>query len=146
MTRTERLRPVVQHTEKREQKALQEVARCQGVLEVEESRLEELKQYKAEYLQDSQQDAKVYSAIELQELNRFLDQLDQTIAGQEEVIRLRQEELDKQRTIWKSVRVEAQAMHKAVENLKRQESREQERNEQKELDDITQTNFHLRNR
>ena len=146
MTRTERVRPVVQHTDKREQAALQEVARYQGMLEIEESRLEELRRYKVEYLNNQQQDAQVYSAIELQELNRFLDQLDDTIARQEDVIRHRQDELEKRRTIWKAVRVEAKAMQKAVEKLQRQETRVQDRKEQKELDDITQTNFRLRGR
>ena len=146
MTRTERLKPVVQHTDKKEQEALQEVARCQGLLEIEESRLDELKRYKNEYLQNNQQDARIYSAVELQELNRFLDQLDDTIARQEAVIQQHQQQLEKQRTIWKSVRVEARAMKKAVEKLQRQESRMQERKEQKELDDITTTNYRLRER
>lgn len=146
MTRTDRLRPVVQHTDKREQEALQEVAKYQGMLEIEESRLEELRQYKVEYLNDQQQDMRVYSALELQELNRFLDQLDETIARQEVVIGQRRDELEKRRTIWKAVRVEAKAMQKAVEKLQRQETRVRDRNEQKELDDITQTNFHLRRR
>ena len=146
MTRTERLRPVVRHNDKKEQEALQEVVRFQTTLDAESSRLEELKRYKTEYLLNSQQGSRVVSAMEMQELNRFLDQLDQTIAGQERVVRHKQKELEKRQHIWKTVRIEAKAMRKAVEKLEREETVIQARNEQKELDDITQTTTRFRQR
>lgn len=144
MTRTERLQPLVRHKEQQEQQALQEVARSQGVLEIEQSRLAQLEQYKSEYLHKKQQDLKLYSALEMQEFNRFLEQLDQTIVRQQEVIRQREQELESKRKLWDATRIESRVMHKAVEKLQLQETREQARSEQKELDDITQTNFHLR--
>ena len=61
-----------------------------------------------------------------------------------EVIRQRQQELDLKRQQWNATRIDAKVMHKAVEKLQHQDYLEQERNEQKELDDITQTNFRLR--
>jgi flagellar biosynthesis chaperone FliJ len=71
MTRTQRLRPVIQHTDKKERTALQEVAMSQGVLELEQSRLTQLQDYKLEYLQKKKYDIGVFTPIELQEFNRF---------------------------------------------------------------------------
>ena len=71
MTRTERLQPVVKHTENKEKKALEALAFSQGELELEKSRLGQLKSYKKEYFQSYTQQNSVYSAIELQELIDF---------------------------------------------------------------------------
>ena len=42
MTRTQRLQPVVQHTEQKEQRALQDMARSRGLMEIEQKRLAQL--------------------------------------------------------------------------------------------------------
>ena len=138
MTRTQRLRPVVQHTDKKEQQALQELAQSQGLLEIEKAKLAQLKQYKQEYLQKKQQDIGVFSPIELQEFNRFLQQLEETIERQQEVIEIRRQELEHKREIWQSTRIDSRVMHKVVDKLKQQEITEQERREQKAMDEFAQ--------
>ncbi len=138
MTRTQRLRPVVDHTDKKEQRALQEVAQSQGVLEIEQNKLIQLRQYKSEYLQKKQQDIGIYSPIELQEFNRFLQQLEETIERQQDVINLRQQEFEHKRQTWNATRIDSKVMHKVVEKLQKQETVKQERAEQKALDEFTQ--------
>ena len=82
MTRTQRLAPVVQHTDKKERRALQEVAQSQAVFDGEQQRLTQLQDYRLEYLQKKKYEIGVFTPIELQEFNRFMQQLDQTILQQ----------------------------------------------------------------
>ena len=140
MTRTQRLRPVVQHTDKKEQRALQEVAQSQAVLGGEQTRLAQLQDYKLEYLQKKKYDIGVFTPVELQEFNRFMQQLDQTIEKQMELVALRQQELEYKRQLWTVSRIDSKKMHKVVEKLQQQEVVEQERKEQKALDEFAQRN------
>jgi len=140
MTRTQRLRPVVQHKDKKEQHALQEVAQSQGMLDGEQTRLTQLQDYKLEYLQKKKYDIGVFTPIEIQEFNRFMQQLDQTIERQMELVSARQQELEHKRQLWTATRIDSKKMHKVVEKLQQQEFVEQERKEQKALDE-----FALRN-
>lgn len=138
MTRTGRLQPVIEHNDKKEQRALLEVSRSLGVLEMEQGRLDQLKDYRLEYLQDKQQDAGLFTPLQLQEYNRFLQQLEQTIARQQEVVTLREQELEQKRRSWQATRIDSRVMHKVVEKLEQQESIEQERKEQKVQDEFAQ--------
>ncbi len=144
MTRTKRLAPVVQHTDNKERRALQEVAQSQAVFEGEQQRLTQLQDYKLEYLQKKKYDIGVFTPIELQEFNRFMQQLDQTIRQQMELVALRQQELDRKRDQWTATRIDSKKMHKVVERLKQQEFVEQERKEQKALDEFAQRKSHRR--
>jgi flagellar FliJ protein len=144
MTRSQRLHPVVQHTDKKEQRALQEVAVSQNLLEIEQGRQVQLQNYKLEYLEKKKYDIGVFTPRELQEFNRFLQQLDQTIERQIEVVELRQQELSQKRQLWNAMRIDSKKMHKVVEKLQQQESVEQERKEQKDLDEFAQRKFNRR--
>lgn len=140
MTRTQRLGPVVQHTDKKQQRALQEFAQSRAVLDDEQTRLTQLQDYKLDYLHKKKYDIGVFTPIELQEFNRFMQQLDQTIERQMEVIALRQQELEHKRQLWTATRIDSKKMRKVVEKMQQQEFVEQERKEQKALDEFTQRN------
>ncbi len=144
MTRTRRLQPVVQHTDKKEQQALQQVAQSQNILEIEQARQAQLQDYKLEYLQNKKQDIGVFTPRELQEFNRFMQQLDATIERQIDVVQLRQREVEQKREAWNATRIDSKVIHKVVEKLQKQEFVEQERREQKELDEFTQRNNNRR--
>jgi len=144
MTRSQRLHPVVQHTDKKEQRALQEVAVSQNLLEIEQARQVQLQNYKLEYLEKKKYDIGVFTPHELQEFNRFMQQLDQTIERQMEVVELRQQELSQKRQLWNAMRIDSKKMHKVVEKLQQQEFVEQERKEQKALDEFAQRKFNRR--
>lgn len=138
MTRTQRLQPVVKHTDNKERAALQEVAQSQGLLDIEKSRLAQLQDYKLEYLHKKKYDIGVFTPLELQEFNRFMQQLDQTIERQMELVDLRTRELEHKRRLWNLTRIDSRKMHKVVEKLQREENVEQERREQKALDEMAQ--------
>jgi flagellar FliJ protein len=140
MTRTERLQPVVKHTENKEKRALEAMALSQGELELEKTRLDQLKSYKKEYFQSHSQQNRVYSSIELQEFNRFLAQLDQSIDQQIKVIELRETELDYKRRSWQTKHMESKVMNKVVDNLQHQEQILESRREQKQMDELSQRN------
>jgi flagellar export protein FliJ len=144
MTRTRRLRPVVQHTVKKEQHALQQVAQSQGLLEIEQARQAQLQDYKLEYLQKKKHDIGVFTPLELQEFTRFMQQLDETIERQMDMVQLRQREVEQKREAWNATRIDSKVMHKVVEKLQKQEFVEQERKEQKALDEFTQRNNNRR--
>lgn len=144
MTRAQRLHPVVKHNDKKEQRALQEVALSQNLLDAEIARQAQLQDYKLEYLQKKKYDIGVFTPHELQEFNRFMQQLDQTIERQIEVVALRRQELEQKREIWNAMRVDSKKMHKVVEKLEQQESAEQARKEQKALDEFAQRKFNRR--
>lgn len=138
MTRTQRLRPVVQHTEKQQQRALQEVVQSQAELDMEKARLAQLQDYKIDYLQKRKYDIGVFTPHELQEFNRFMQQLDHTIERQMELVDMRRQALDDKRRRWTETRIDSKKMHRVVEKLQQQEVLEQERKEQKALDEFAQ--------
>jgi flagellar export protein FliJ len=144
MTRTRRLRPVVQHTDKKEQQALQQVAQSQRLLEIEQVRQAQLQDYKLDYLQKKKHDVGVFTSLELQEFNRFMQQLDETIERQMELVEMRQREVELKREAWNATRIDSKVIHKVVEKLQKQEFVEQERREQKALDEFTQRNNNRR--
>ncbi len=136
MTRTRRLQPVVEHSDQQEKRALQELAQSQAMYEVEQQRLQQLQDYKLDYLQRSKYDLGVFTPIQLQEFNRFMQQLDTTIERQMELVEVRQQELEQKRLCWRDRRIDAKVLHKAVDRIRRQELRDQERNEQKSMDEF----------
>jgi len=138
MTRSERLNPVVSHTDKKELQALQAVAVSQNELEMEQVKIDQLKSYKAEYLNKQSMTGMVYSAIDLQEFNRFIDQLDQTIKQQAEIVELRRQALDSKRKIWQTNRINSKVIHKVVNNLHKSERLQADKTEQKVMDEFSQ--------
>ncbi len=136
MTRTRRLQPVVEHSDQQEKRALQELAQSQAMFEVEQQRLQQLEEYKQDYLQRSGNDSGVFTPIQLQEFNRFIQQLDATIERQAQLVEIRQQELEQKQLCWRDRRIDAKVLHKAVDRIRRQELRDQERSEQKTMDEF----------
>ncbi len=135
MNRSRRLQPVVEHADDLEQKALQEVARCQNRFDAEQQRLQQLQQYRHEYQSRKNNAHQLYSSIELVEYQRFLQQLDHSIEQQHLVLKQAEVALNGKREQWKETRVNSKLMHKVVDNLNQQEMRHQEKLEQKEMDE-----------
>ena len=121
MTRIKKLDPAVQHADKKEQAALQKVSVAQGEVSLEQNKLTQLRQYRAEYCQRLEQMQSSHSVIELQEFNRFISQLDDTIRQQMGVIQLRQNELDRLRSLWHKTQISSKVIHQVVDNLHQQQ-------------------------
>ncbi len=135
MTRSNKLKPVVNHVDQREQTALQAVAFSQQQLQQQQARLQQLMQYKQEYIEQHSQ-PQTCSALQLQEFHRFLDQLEETIKGQQQIVLMAQQELDIKRKHWKLSRSRSQAMHKVVDRIQSHEREKADKQEQKLMDEV----------
>lgn len=134
--RTRKLAPVVKHVEKHEQTALQAVAFSQKQLHVQQEILAKLQRYKQEYShRHLTPQAESYSSIQLQEFNRFLAQLDETISQQQVNVELAMRELEVKRSKWKSKRSRSDAMHKVVDRIEASEQQHIQKIEQKLMDE-----------
>jgi flagellar export protein FliJ len=138
MKRTDRLKPLVSHTNKKEQLALKAMTTSKNELEIELKKVKQLKSYKTEYMHKQSIKNVTYSSFELQEFKRFIDQLDQTIIQQREIVTMRRQALDHKWKIWQLTRVNLKAMHKAVDNLNKVERFKEEKIEQKVMDELYQ--------
>lgn len=138
MTRSEKLAPVVKHAEKNEDQALQAVAFSQQQLKMQQSRLQQLIEYKLEYTNRHLEGSAVsYSAVQFQEFNRFLVQLDDTIKRQQQVIKMAESEVDMKRQKWKLTRTRSNAMHKVVDRIFDDEQKQELKMEQKTMDEFS---------
>ena len=134
---TKKLEPVVRHVDKNEQEAMQAVAFSQQQLRMQEEILQKLYQYKDEYTSGQNVSGQVaYGAVQLQEFNRFLMQLDDTIKKQHETVKMAAHEVEVKRQKWKDQRSRAQAMHKVVDRLHASEQHQVQVAEQKIMDEI----------
>jgi flagellar FliJ protein len=135
MTRSKKLAPVVKHVDNNEQTDLQAVAYSQHQLNRQQAQLEQLIQYRFEYIQrrDSGQSC---SAVMFSEYNRFIAQLDVTIEQQRVVVEAARHEVEFKTRKWKLSRSRSDAMHKMVDRLNQHEARQEAKSEQKFLDEI----------
>lgn len=139
--RTKKLQPVVSHVDKNEQNAMQAVAFSQQQLQLQQEILQKLYDYKQEYIDGQGQQGQVScSALQLQEFNRFLAQLDETIRKQQQVVDMAEREVEIKRLKWQDQRSRSQAMHKVVDRIQAIEQHHVERNEQKFMDEIALRN------
>lgn len=137
MTRTKKLAPVVQHVDQKQQTALKAVAFSQQQLQLQEQRLQQLKEYRLEYAQQHRAGSGLsYSAVQFQEFNRFLSQLDDTIEQQQQLVKLAQREVEVKRQHWQLTRSRSDAMHKMVDRIEQSEQQQAQKIEQKFMDEV----------
>jgi len=137
MTRTKKLEPVVKHVDQHEQAALQAVAFSQQQLKMQQDRLQQLKDYKKEYSdQKSGSSPVAFTAVQFQEFNRFITQLDETIKQQQQIIEMASREVEVKQKAWKVKRSRSEAMHKVVDRIKAGEIQQEYKSEQKFMDEI----------
>jgi flagellar FliJ protein len=136
MTRTEKLEPVVKHVDQHEQEALQAVAFSQQQLDKQLELLQQLQKYRLEYTARQSSGEVAYSAVQFQEINRFIAQLDDSIRQQQQIVDLAQRELELKQQAWHKQRSRSQAIHKVVDRLKQGEQQKAQITEQKIMDEL----------
>ncbi len=142
MTRTKKLEPVVKHVDQHEQTALQAVAYSQQQLKTQQGRLQQLKDYKKDYEdQQSASNAVALSAVQFQEFNRFITQLDDTIKQQQQIVDMARREVEIKQKAWKVKRSRSEAMHKVVDRIKAGEMQQEHKTEQKFMDEVAMRLF-----
>ncbi len=141
MSRSRKLAPVVDHVEKNEQTALQSVAFSQQQLQQQLNRLNQLLEYKREYAERHNQGVAIsYTSVQLQEFNRFLHQLDETIKQQQQVVVMAEREVEIKRQKWKLTRSRSDAIHKVVDRIQLDEQKLEQKKEQRFMDEIALRN------
>ena len=139
MKKSQRLEPVITVAKNREQKAAQAVGETQRVLAHNEAKLAELIAYRQEY-------AKRYEDIgrdgmqinRLNEFRQFLTRLNEAIASQRELIKLKQSELEKKNSTWSQTRIKHKSIDKIATRHRDVELREEDCRQQDESDDRSQ--------
>ncbi len=146
MKRSQRLHPVIQLAEKSEQEALQQLGQANTVWHREQQQLDDLHQYKADYLQRFRQgEVQMLGAQKMMELRAFLQQLDLAIEAQQQQVENSAGMVEYQKNIWLQKRTKAKALHLLVERYQGEELAVELRKEQLENDEYS-TNQWLRSR
>lgn len=136
MDRCERLEPVTRVARSREQDAARELGEYRKILDALEARLAELKSYRDEYVQRMGTcGAGGIDAVKLAEYRGFIARLSDAINYQEAKVRDARTEFERRRRRWSATRTRVAALDKVVSRYEAEALREQERREQKDLDD-----------
>ena len=139
MSPSKRLRPVQRVAASKEQQAARHMGQSQKRLQAEEIKLNQLRQYHQEYLEQFETAAKRgITASQLQEYRAFLAKLGEAIRQQENVVAASKSNHATQRQAWRQKHTRTEALNKAVSRYRQQEKSAEERNEQKESDERNQ--------
>ncbi len=139
MNASDRFKPVLKVAENREANAARRFGQSQKQHREEEGKLENLRQYHAEYMTRFQQTASVgMNASQLREYQAFLNKLEQAIVEQEEIVRQSKLNCSTQKQQWAQKHVRTQTMDKAMNRMVETEQKKQDAEEQKASDELAQ--------
>ncbi len=139
MTRSKRMRPVVNVAASKEQEAARLLGECQREVDLREARLHELLAYQTEYaarFETSGGDG--LDMARLQDYRVFLARLNEAIALQRRLVEAARLDCEAKKNAWLGTRQHAQAIDKVVDRFRRDEVRAQGRREQAETDERAQ--------
>jgi flagellar protein FliJ len=100
-----------------------------------ERQLEQLQNYREEYIRNSSQGGGTMDAVKLQNYRSFLDRLGEALRQHLKNLEAARADYDKRRQLWSEKRVEAESLGRAVERFRREEQHAADRREQREGDD-----------
>lgn len=140
MAKSDRFQPMQRISESREDSAARALGDSNRAVQAEEQRLVELEQYRDEYHRYvHERGAAGVTAGKLQELHRFLANLNQAIEQQRQVVDMARQERENKRLSWQQVHGKKQALNKAVERYREDEQSAANKREQKEIDEHAQS-------
>ncbi len=135
--RSKRMQPVAQHAEQIEQDAIRVFVEAQRELADAEQQLQQLLDYRDEY--SGQLNGR--SGLVMKQLHNFRDfvhKLDEAIKQAKLDVETRKQICEHRRQAWLKTRSRSQALNKVVEKYQQQELKQQDRREQKEMDEHAQ--------
>jgi flagellar FliJ protein len=136
MKRSKKLSPVVNVAQKAAETALMQLGEVNTVWQKDKQQLDDLNQYKQEYLARFRQgDSLMISAQKMLELRAFLVQLDQAIAVQQQQVENSYKRVQYQKTLWMQARTKEQAMQTLVGRYKAEELQQEVKQEQLDNDE-----------
>jgi flagellar FliJ protein len=139
MTRSERMEPVKQVFGKAEKERARELGDAQRRLTDAEARLNELANYRGEYLGAFRKRAEDGTSVRaLRDFQVFLARLDEALRQQESIVAAAREQAAGSRRNWQGAARQVKAVESVVDRWQHAEVRALERHEQKESDERAQ--------
>lgn len=136
---SERFRPIQKVASHKEHKAAAALGESRQRRAADRQRLDELRQYLAEYLARFAAAAKNgLSSSQILEYQVFIGKLETAIAQQEEIVARSQKACDSNKAQWRGRYTKSQAVQNAVGRMQEQERKDADRREQSESDDHAQ--------
>ncbi len=131
-----RLKPVREMAENNVKQAVSEMVSAKNSHQTHEQKLQELISYRLEYIEQFQFRAKKgMQSSQLQQYQRFINQLDDAIQHQRVTVLQSGKILDDRKNHWRNKDSHKRAINKAVNRFKRKENRISEKIEQDGLDE-----------
>ncbi len=139
MKRSQRLEPVVKVAENREQQAARSLGDSQSALKQAQQRLDELKNYREEYIQRFHANGAVgMSAVQMGDYRLFLSNLSRAIEQQTGLVQQAAAVVEQQRQQWFTHRGKVKMLGNVVSRFQTEEQRVVDRKEQLEQDECAQ--------
>jgi flagellar FliJ protein len=133
MTRSQRMEPVKSLADEREREAGAQVAIARRALEDAERQLQQLREYRAEYL--ARISGGAADGVRLQNYHAFLGRLAGAIEQQDKQVTTLLADLERATDAWRERRIEAASIGKAVDKLATGERRAADQRAQREADE-----------
>jgi len=142
MKRSVRLAIVLDLAQRKEDDALSKLKQAQENVHLNQQQLDQLVEYQAEYHQKIR--AISHGRINLsqyQTSQHFLFQLGQAIVQQQAKVNFCQQELDAYREQWLQLHLKKKGMNRYILQCRKQELIEEDKREQKEMDEFSSQQF-----
>lgn len=139
VSRSKRLEPVQRIAEERSTEAGRVFGERQKFLQSQQQRLEQLEHFRDDYKQGRMQAGEAgMDAYRLRDYNAFIARIEQAIKQQRELVTGLEREVEQLRRGWIESLSHSRALDTAVDRMRGQERRDQNKREQALLDDLAQ--------
>jgi flagellar FliJ protein len=137
--KSDRFKPVQRLSRSREQDAAKALGESNRAVSEQEQRLAELEQYREEYARYYEQRGREgISGAKLQELQRFLHNLNKAIEQQQQLVAMARQQSELSLNKWQQARGRSKAMDTVADRYRQAEEHDRARQEQKETDEHAQ--------
>lgn len=142
--RSERLAVVLRIAEREEQAAASRLRERRDHVEREQQQLAQLEAYRGQYFSDYREMTQGVDAATLQSYSGFLQRLGDALAGQQQKLAQAHQWLEQGRMEWQRRYHRRCSLEEMIKRLRREELSEQDRRQQRELDDLAGQRRHGR--
>lgn len=133
--KSDRLKIVLDLAARKEQSAMEVLAKKRRYRDEQLGQIDNLKQYHTQYLDDMKQDlSQVHNAVSLQASLHFLGQIDAAINQQEDVLKIAEQEFSKAMQEWMFLHQKRKGMADLIHNYKKQEMHLADKKEQQQIE------------
>lgn len=142
MVRSKRLKPIKQLAKNKEKLAAQELGASLENQRQQSQKLEQLNQYRSEYIQQMDDKVKLgVSGETLQRYHQFLAKLDLAISQQQDVLLQSSQQLDQSQSHWQDKRSHAKAITQVMDKMQVQEQKAELKKETLQVDEMSTQTF-----